>query len=58
MIDKGEDCLTYLSTHGYHKQFNTREEPAHAPMIFAITVVALMTLFVILDTSGGCDDTR
>jgi len=27
-------------------------------MIAAITVVALMTLLVLLDTSGGCDGAR
>jgi hypothetical protein len=47
-----------LSTHGCHKQIKTREWPAHTPVITAITVLALLTLFVFLDTSGGCDDPR
>jgi hypothetical protein len=54
MIDKSEDRLTYMSTHGCHKHINKRG----APMIAAITVVALMTLFVLFDTSGGCDGAR
>jgi hypothetical protein len=58
MIDKGEDGLTYLSTHGWHKQIKSRDRPAYTPVISAITVLALLTLFVFLDTSGGCDDPR
>jgi hypothetical protein len=43
-----------MSTHGCHKRINQRG----APMIAAITVVALLTLLVLLDTSGGCDGAR
>jgi hypothetical protein len=57
MIDEDEDGLTYLSTHGTHEQ---RDFPGHAPqpMIAALVVLSLLTLFVLLDTSGGCDGAR
>jgi hypothetical protein len=43
-----------LSTHGCHKRINQQG----TPMIAATTVIGLMTLLVLFDTSGGCEDAR